>query len=99
METIQVLPLEKPVSRICLGTWAIGGWMWGGTEEKESVETIHRAIDKGVNFIDTAPVYGFGRSEEIVGKALNQDGLRKKVILATKVALEWTTDEKVRRNS
>ena len=57
-------------SRIGLGTWAIGGWMWGGTDEAESIRTIQGAPDKGVNLIDTAPVYGFGRSEEIVGKAV-----------------------------
>ena len=58
------------ISRIGLGTWAIGGWMWGGTDEKESIHTIRSAFDRGINLIDTAPVYGFGRSEEIVGKAL-----------------------------
>jgi aryl-alcohol dehydrogenase-like predicted oxidoreductase len=57
-------------SRIGLGTWAIGGWMWGGTDEAESIRTIHAALDRGITLIDTAPVYGFGRSEEIVGKAL-----------------------------
>ena len=58
------------VSKVCLGTWAIGGWMRGGTEEDESIRTIHAALDRGVNFLDSAPVYGFGRSEEIDGKAL-----------------------------
>jgi aryl-alcohol dehydrogenase-like predicted oxidoreductase len=87
------------ISKVCLGTWAIGGWMWGGTAEKESIETIRGAIDRGINFIDTAPVYGFGRSEEIVGKALSESGLRDRVVLATKVGLEWTADEDVFRNS
>jgi aryl-alcohol dehydrogenase-like predicted oxidoreductase len=45
-------------SRIALGTWAMGGWMWGGTDEKESIRTIHAALDLGINLIDTAPVYG-----------------------------------------
>ncbi|KPQ01309.1 MAG: aldo-keto reductase [Marinobacter sp. HL-58] len=58
------------VTPVGLGTWAIGGWMWGGTDEGQSIDTIHRAIDRGIGLIDTAPVYGFGRSEEIVGKAL-----------------------------
>jgi len=49
-------------SRIALGTWAIGGWMWGGTGEKESIRTIHAAFDHGINLIDTAPIYGYGRS-------------------------------------
>ena len=97
IETIAIEGLSTPVSRIGLGTWAIGGWMWGGTDEKESIAVIRRALDNGVNLIDTAPVYGFGASEEIVGKAL-ADGYRHKAIIATKVALEWH-DGKVFRNS
>jgi aryl-alcohol dehydrogenase-like predicted oxidoreductase len=77
------------VSRITIGTWAIGGWMWGGTDEAESVSTIHAALDHGINIIDTAPVYGFGRSEEIVGKAIAEGRLRSRVLIATKVGLEW----------
>jgi aryl-alcohol dehydrogenase-like predicted oxidoreductase len=64
--------------------------MWGGSDERESIRTIHAAIDKGVSLIDTAPVYGFGRSEEIVGKAIAEYGQRDKLVIATKVALEWT---------
>jgi len=85
-------------SRIALGTWAMGGWMWGGTDEKESIRTIHAALDQGVNLVDTAPVYGFGRSEEIVGEALRQRGRRESIILATKVGLDWTNG-KIERNS
>jgi aryl-alcohol dehydrogenase-like predicted oxidoreductase len=77
------------VSRVALGTWAIGGWMWGGTDEAESISTIHAALDHGINVIDTAPVYGFGRSEEIVGKAIAEGRLRSRVVIATKVGLEW----------
>lgn len=80
------------VTPVGLGTWAIGGWMWGGTDEAQSIDTIHRAIDKGIGLIDTAPVYGFGRSEEIVGKALT-NGRRDRVALATKVALNWNDDQ------
>src|SRR5438132_8894774 len=86
------------VSRVGLGTWAIGGWMWGGTDDEESVKTIHAAIERGINLIDTAPAYGFGRSEEIVGRALGQGGLRRQVKIATKVGLEWK-DGKVFRNA
>lgn len=86
------------VSRVCLGTWAIGGWMWGGAEESESAKTIHHAIDCGINFIDTAPVYGFGESEEVVGRAIKGYVDRSKVVIATKTALEWK-DGKVFRNS
>jgi aryl-alcohol dehydrogenase-like predicted oxidoreductase len=77
------------VSRVGLGTWAIGGWMWGGTDEAESIATIRSAVDRGINLIDTAPAYGFGRSEEIVGKALAEGDLRSRVLIATKVGLEW----------
>ncbi|PRZ54301.1 aryl-alcohol dehydrogenase-like predicted oxidoreductase [Paraburkholderia fungorum] len=97
IETIAIEGLTTPVSRIGLGTWAIGGWMWGGTDEKDSIAVIRRALDSGVNLIDTAPVYGFGASEEIVGKAL-ADGYRHKAVIATKVALEWQ-DGAVFRNS
>ncbi len=78
-------------SVVALGAWAIGGWNWGGTEENESINAIHAAIDEGINFIDTAPVYGFGRSEEIVGQAIA--GRRDKVVLATKCGLIWDRQE------
>lgn len=69
------------VSRIAIGTWAIGGWMWGGTDEAESRSTIRTALEHGVNLIDTAPVYGFGRSEEIVGKAFAEGRLRSRLLI------------------
>ena len=77
------------VSRVTLGTWAIGGWMWGGTDEAESIATIRAAIEHGIDAIDTAPAYGFGHSEEIVGKALAERNLRSRVLIATKVGLQW----------
>lgn len=92
METRTFGNTDIQVTPVGLGTWAIGGWMWGGTDEAQSVDTIHRAIDKGIGLIDTAPVYGFGRSEEIVGKAL-ANGRRDQVALATKVALNWNDDQ------
>ncbi|NMZ66682.1 aldo/keto reductase [Pseudomonas oryzihabitans] len=95
-ETLRIPGIDTPVSRIGLGTWAIGGWMWGGTDETRSIETIRGAVHGGINLIDTAPVYGFGRSEEIVGKAL--EGIRDQAVIATKVALEWPNEE-VRRNA
>ncbi|MFP4470313.1 MAG: aldo/keto reductase [Bacteroidales bacterium] len=91
--------IQKKMSRIGLGTWAIGGWMWGGTDEAKSIDTIVQAFDKGINFIDTAPVYGFGTSEEIVGKALKKINRREEIVLSTKVALEWDKDKNVVRNS
>ena len=86
------------MSRVALGTWAIGGWMWGGTDEAESIATIRAAVEHGINVIDTAPVYGFGRSEEIVGKAIGEGDLRSRVLIATKTGLEWAR-EKVFRNA
>lgn len=91
METRRFGDTDIDVTPVGLGTWAIGGWMWGGTDEAESIKTIHTAIDRGIGLIDTAPVYGFGRSEEIVGKAL-AGGRRDKVVLATKAALNWDSD-------
>lgn len=76
-------------SAIGLGTWAIGGWMWGGTDEAQSIAAIQASIDEGVSLIDTAPAYGQGLSEEIVGKAIL--GRRDKVVLATKCGLVWHT--------
>ncbi|TYB33903.1 MAG: aldo/keto reductase [Flexistipes sinusarabici] len=98
METTKIAKTDIEMSRVGLGTWAIGGWMWGGTDEKLSVETIHKALDSGVNMVDTAPVYGFGTSESIVGKALKEYGKRDKIVLATKAGLEWN-DDGVFRNS
>jgi aryl-alcohol dehydrogenase-like predicted oxidoreductase len=98
MEIIHINPLKEAVSRICLGTWAIGGWMWGGTDEQESIKTIHAALDHGINIIDTAPAYGFGVSEKTVGKALQLYGNRDRIVIATKVGLEWKNNN-VYRNS
>ncbi|MAS09809.1 aldo/keto reductase [Salinisphaera sp.] len=99
METLDLDNRGLHTSRIGLGTWAIGGWMWGGTDEAESIRTIQSAPDHGITLIDTAPVYGFGRSEEIVGKAVKHGGMRDQVALATKCALEWDAKERVARNA
>lgn len=72
------------ISKLSLGTWALaGGKVWGDSDEKASVETIHYALDHGINLIDTAETYGEGKSEEIVAKALK--GRRERAVLATKV--------------
>lgn len=95
-ETLTISGLSKPASRIALGTWAIGGAMWGGPDDANAARTIEKALELGINVIDTAPVYGFGHSEEVIGRALQ--GKRDQVILATKVALNWQ-DGKVFRDS
>jgi aryl-alcohol dehydrogenase-like predicted oxidoreductase len=98
MEFVTISGTNLEASRVGLGTWAMGGWMWGGTDEDESVRTIRAALDQGINLIDTAPAYGFGRSEEIVGRAVAESGKREQVILSTKVGLEWR-DGNVFRNA
>jgi aryl-alcohol dehydrogenase-like predicted oxidoreductase len=99
LEYTTITGTDMQVPRVALGTWAIGGWMWGGTDEQESIQTIHAALDMGLTLIDTAPVYGFGHSEEIVGKAIAQHGSRDKVQIATKVGIDWSGGEGPRRNS
>ena len=98
MEFAGIPGTSLEISRVALGTWAIGGWMWGGTDDQESAATIRAAVEHGINLIDTAPAYGFGRSEEIVGKALDDGRLRSRVVISTKVGLEWK-DGKVYRNA
>ncbi|MBN1846632.1 MAG: aldo/keto reductase [Sedimentisphaerales bacterium] len=78
-------------SVVALGAWAIGGWMWGGCEEADAVRAIQASLDHGVNLIDTAPIYGYGRSERIVGKAIRSR--RSQVVLATKCGLRWDLAE------
>ncbi|WP_241721825.1 aldo/keto reductase [Raoultella sp. HC6] len=97
IETIHIAGISQPVSRIGLGTWAMGGSMWGGSHDEQSIATLHEALDRGINLIDTAPAYGFGHSEEVVGKALA--GRRDRAIIATKVALDWDDAGCITRNS
>jgi aryl-alcohol dehydrogenase-like predicted oxidoreductase len=78
-------------SVVGLGTWAIGGWMWGGTDEAVAIRAVQAAIDAGINLIDTAPAYGFGVSEEIVGKAIQ--GRHDRAVLATKCGLVWHVEK------
>lgn len=79
-------------SVVAFGAWAIGGWNWGGTEDDKGIRAIHAALDGGINFIDTAPMYGMGHSEEVVGRALR--GRRDKVVLATKCGMVWDGTER-----
>ena len=87
MSYIKLGNSDLEVSQICFGAWAIGGWMWGGTDEAAALRALDAAIDTGVTSIDTAAVYGFGLSEEIVGKAIQ--GKRDKVQILTKYGLRW----------
>lgn len=85
------------LSSIGLGTWAIGGggygFGWGPQDDKQSIDTIHCAIDVGINWIDTAPVYGLGHSEEVVGQAIK--GIREKVIISTKCGFRWDENKEI----
>lgn len=79
---------DLKISEVTFGAWAAGGWMWGGTERKDSVDAVKAAYDFGVTSIDTAPIYGQGTSEEIIGEALK--GIpRDKVQILTKYDMRW----------
>jgi len=82
-------PSGIEASVVGFGAWAIGGWMWGGTDEKAAIAGIQAALDAGIDLVDTAPIYGFGLSEELVGKAI--EDRRERVVLATKCGLVWDT--------
>ena len=87
METTNLAGVE--VSRIGLGTWAIGGLDWGAVPDDVAVATCLGALERGINLIDTAPIYGHGRSEQIVGQALRAHGRRDEFFIATKAGLDW----------
>ncbi len=80
------------VSPIIFGSWAIGGWLWGGTNEQDAIEAIRAGLENGINTIDTAAIYGMGYSEELVGKAI-KGYPREKVVLATKCGMRWDSSE------
>ena len=87
MEYRQLGTSDLKISTVGLGCWAIGGWWWGGTDVNDSIAAIRKALDLGINFIDTAPAYGWGLSEEIVGRAV--EGRRSEAIIATKCGIVW----------
>lgn len=90
MQYRQIGSTEIEASVVALGTWAMGGWMWGGCDESKAIQTVRVALDAGITLIDTAPLYGFGRSEETVGKAIR--GVRRdSFVLASKCGIVWDT--------
>lgn len=99
IEFTSIPHLSFPISRIGLGTWAMGGSLWGESDEQESIRTIHHALELGINFIDTAPGYGFGLSEKVVGQALRLYGQREKIAIATKFGLNLEQETNVYRDS
>ncbi|MDE3230157.1 MAG: aldo/keto reductase [Chloroflexota bacterium] len=97
METRQLGVSDLQITPVGLGTWALGGpnWEfgWGAQDDTESVATVHRALDLGINWIDTAAVYGLGRSEEVIGRALK--GVSQRPYIFTKCSLVWDEQRKV----
>ena len=85
MKYFNIKDTELQISSLALGTWVFSGDCWGGVKEQECVDTVSAAIDCGINLIDTAPIYGYGAAESIIGKAIK--GRRDKVIVATKCGL------------
>jgi methylglyoxal reductase len=90
MEQRQLGQSDLQVPVVGFGAWAIGGWMWGGTDDEAAIKAIQKGIDEGITLIDTAPSYGMGHSERIVGKAI--EGRRDEVIIATKCGIRWDLD-------
>lgn len=78
---------QLPISSITFGAWAIGGWMWGGSEKKDAIRALHACLDHGITSIDTAPIYGFGQSEGIVGEGIK--GKRHQYEILTKAGMRW----------
>ena len=92
MKVTQLGKSNVMVTPMAFGAWAIGGWMWGGADEKDALKAVRAAYDAGITTIDTAPAYGFGRSEELVSAAL--DGIpRTNYQLLTKFGLNWSTNQ------
>lgn len=93
MQTRKLGYTNLHLSVVGLGAWAMGGagykFSWGTQDDNDSVKTIHRAVELGVNWIDTAAIYGLGHSEEVVGRALKELGSRKRPIIATKCGRRW----------
>ncbi|MCF7873310.1 MAG: aldo/keto reductase [Candidatus Omnitrophica bacterium] len=90
MDYRKINNIDLPISAVTLGTWAFGGdiW-WGSQEDKSSVEVMDEAVRAGITMIDTAPVYGRGRSEKVIGDFLRKHKVRDKVAVATKLGLDW----------
>jgi aryl-alcohol dehydrogenase-like predicted oxidoreductase len=87
MKKIQLGNSDLQITQLTFGSWAIGGWLWGGADKALSVKAIQKAIDLGMTSIDTAPAYGFGLSEELIGSVIKDQ--RDKVQILTKYGLRW----------
>jgi aryl-alcohol dehydrogenase-like predicted oxidoreductase len=98
LATVELAGTGLRITRVGLGAWAIGGsgWWdaWGPQDDELSIATIQRAVELGINWLDTAPIYGLGHSEEVVGRAL--EGLRQRPYVFTKAGLQDRGDGSVR---
>jgi len=94
MQMRKIGSTDVEVSAIALGCWPMGGDYWGGTDDDESIRTIHKALELGINFLDTAPAYGHGHSEEVVGQALV--GRRQDVVISTKASGGGHSEQQLR---
>ncbi len=92
MELKQLGKSDIKVTPLSFGAWAIGGWMWGGAEETAAIKAVQASVDLGITTIDTAAVYGFGRSEKLVAKAL-KNVPRDRYQILTKYGLNWESDD------
>lgn len=95
MEYSKLGTTDLSITKICFGCWAIGGHGYGVVNDNESIAAIHKALDRGINFFDTADVYGFGHSEKILGKALDRN---KDAVIATKVGVAWDVNGKTKKD-
>jgi len=92
--------LDREIAPVVLGTWLMNGFHWGDPEDSALEQALEESLSAGISFIDTAPVYGFGRSEELVGRVIKRLEKRNHVLLATKFGLEWDENKSlIRRNS
>ena len=91
MKYTDIAGLDIKISRLGLGCLQLGGHGWGRVSEREIIEAIHRAMDSGITLFDSAPIYGLGHSEEMLGRILGAK--RKDFIIATKVGLPWKKDK------
>jgi aryl-alcohol dehydrogenase-like predicted oxidoreductase len=99
MEFVTLAETGLKLSRVGLGTWSMTGDWWGPADPQEAYATLRKAIDLGITLFDTAPAYGRGLSEELLGRAIRDAGCRDRVVIATKAGLQWTNGKVVRNCS
>jgi len=96
MKYKKIKDIDKEISILGYGAWALAKHGWKDVNQKEAIATLEKSIEAGINFIDTAPIYGFGKSEEIIGEVIK--GKRKDLVIASKFGLRWNKWGKVEHN-